>query len=70
MEKREKRKRKPIQDLKKKLYLTVSPINYEFVKNCGLNASKFLDNALNELRNKTNRELVFILENKDNSWAR
>ena len=63
MEKREKRKKKPIQDLKKKLYITIKPENYEFVKNNGPSVSQFVDNALDRLRNKTNKELVFILQN-------
>ena len=67
MEKREKRKRKPIQDLRKRKDITISPINFDYIRNSGLNLSRFVDNALNELRNKTNKELILIIKSNENS---
>ena len=70
MNKGEKPKKREIHRVRKRLSLTIDPDNHDYIKNNGLNASRLMDTTLNELRNKTNRELVFILENKDNSWAR
>ncbi|MDD3407937.1 MAG: hypothetical protein PHP13_07645 [Methanomicrobium sp.] len=69
MDNRAKQERENIRRFKKRLNLTIKPENYEHIKNNGLNVSRFVDNAINELRTKTNKELVFILQKNDNSWA-
>ena len=43
-------KKKESKRLKKRIHLNVSPEIYEFVKKNGLNASRFVENALNRLR--------------------
>ena len=70
MENRAKQKKENIKRFKKKLNLTIKPENYEHIKNNGLNVSRFVDNAINELRTKTNNELVFILEKEPVKWTR
>ena len=67
MENRAKQERENIQRFKKRLNLTIKPENYEHIKNNGLNVSRFVDNAINELRTKTNKELIFILKKNKNN---
>ena len=52
MENRAKQERENIQRFKKRLNLTIKPENYEHIKNNGLNVSRFVNNATNELKTK------------------
>jgi post-segregation antitoxin (ccd killing protein) len=67
MENREKAKTKRIQRIRKRLHLTIDPENHDFIKNSGLNASRLMDTALNEIRTKTNKELIIIIKSNENS---
>lgn len=52
MENIAKRERENISRFKKRLNLTIKPENYEHIKNNGLNVSRFVNNATNELKTK------------------
>jgi len=66
----EKAKKKKIQRIRDRLHLKVNPNTYDYIKDNGLNVSGFMDNALNGIRNKTNKESAFILQNNEKLWAR
>ena len=75
------KKKKESKRLKKRIHLNVSPEIYEFVKQKGLNASRFVENALNKLRiglgdnfNTNSEDLVLISQNNpekgSKQWTR
>ncbi len=46
--------------IRKKITLTIDPDHYEFIKNEGFNASRFLDGAINALKTNTEHKTILI----------
>ena len=55
--------------IRKRVHTTVSPETYEYLKKCGVNASRLLDNAVFELRKVPPRSLVLMSQKEVESWA-
>ena len=73
---RKMKKKKESKRLKKRIHLNVSPEIYEFVKKNGLNASRFVENALKRLKmglgesfEVNSADLVLISQKKENTEA-
>ena len=70
MGKRENAKTSVIHRIRKPLKVTIDPKNYEYLKEIGVNASRLLDKAINELRKVTRHGLALISQKDEESWAR
>ena len=70
MEKREKKKTSKLRRVRPRLNLSIDPENHEYLKEIGVNASRLLDKAVNELRKVSHHGLVLISEKKEELWAR
>ena len=69
MEKREKKKTSKLRRVRPRLNLSIDPENHEYLKNIGVNASRLLDKAVNELRKVSHHGLVLISEKKEEEWT-
>ena len=69
MENREKKKTSKLHRVRPRLNLSIDPVNHEYLKEIGVNASRLLDKATFELRKITPSSLVLISEKKEELWA-
>ena len=70
MENGEKKKTSKLHRVRPRLNLSIAPENHEYLKEIGVNASRLLDKAINELRKVSHHGLVLISQKKEESWAR
>ena len=69
MEIGKKQKTSEFHRVRKPLNVSIDPENYKYLKNSPVNASRLVDNAINELRTLNLFNLVLISEKKEESWA-
>ena|GEM_PF-4492425 len=51
--------------MKKQITLTIDPDHHEFIRNTGINASRFFDNVISALRSNTEHKTILIAINID-----
>ncbi len=46
--------------IRKRITLSIDPDHHEFIKNAGINASRFFDNAIYALKTNTENKIILI----------